>query len=137
VRRFLWDDEVIPPARTAAIIDQSQQMFGERRCGLWGVWTHDSPDLVGFCGLWPFRNPPEIELLFGVAEQHWGRGHAVEIADAIVRYAFESLEMPVVHASTDAANVQSVRVLEKLGFAFGGRETIAGLDTVFYERQRG
>jgi RimJ/RimL family protein N-acetyltransferase len=44
-----------------------------------------------------------------------------------------SLGMPVVKASTDGANTASIRVLEKLGFTFVRRATVAGLDTLFYE----
>jgi hypothetical protein len=71
VRRFLWDDEIIPLARTRAAIEQSQSMFDEQACGLWGAWPSASPNLVGFGGLWPFRDPPELELLYGVTEQLW------------------------------------------------------------------
>jgi len=134
VRRFLWDDEVIPIARTRVAIEQSQRMFRSQSVGLWSVWTNDSPHLGGFCGLSPFRAPPELELLYGVAERLWGRGYATEVGQAVIRYCFDSLDMPVVRASTDVANAASVRVLEKLGFRFVRRSTVGGLDTVFYER---
>jgi [ribosomal protein S5]-alanine N-acetyltransferase len=136
VRRFLWDDEVIPIARTLAAIEQSQRMFSERASGLWGVWPMDSPHLGGFGGLWPFRDPPERELLYGVAEDLWGRGYATEVAQAVLAYCFDALDMPVVRASTDVPNAASIRVLEKLGFSLTRRSTVGGLDTVFYELPR-
>jgi RimJ/RimL family protein N-acetyltransferase len=133
VRRFLWDDERIPTARTRAAIEQSRELFAERRFGLWGAWRRDRPALAGFGALWPFRAPPEFELLYGVAENEWGQGYAGEIADAVIGYCFTSLGMPAVRASTDAGNAASIRVLEKLGFGFVRREVVGGLDTVFYE----
>jgi RimJ/RimL family protein N-acetyltransferase len=136
VRRFLWDGEVIPIARTRATIEQSRRMFAEQGFGLWAVWPIDSPSLTGFAGLWPFREPPELELLYGVAEDRWGRGYATEVAQAVVACCFDSLDMPVVRASTDAANGASRRVLEKLGFGFVRRSTVGSLETVFYELQR-
>jgi RimJ/RimL family protein N-acetyltransferase len=136
VRRFLWDDEVIPIARTHASIEQNLRMFAELRHGLWGVWPIDAPALSGFAGLWPFRDPPELELLYGIAEHAWGNGYATEAAQAVATYCFESLGMPAVRASTDVANVASIRVLEKLGFQLTRRSTVGGLDTVFYELQR-
>jgi RimJ/RimL family protein N-acetyltransferase len=51
-------------------------------------------------------------------------------------YCFDWLDMPVVRASTDAANAASMRVLEKLGFSYVRRIRVGGLDTVFYERLR-
>ena len=134
VRRFLWDDEVIPIEQTRAAIEKSQQLFRDHRYGLWGAWPAASRDLAGFTGLWPFRDPPELELLYGVAEPRWGQGYAVEIAQAVLAYCFGPLQMPLVRASTDAANLPSVRVLQKLGFVFVRQNTTSGLDTVFFER---
>jgi ribosomal-protein-alanine N-acetyltransferase len=133
VRRFLWDDCVIPFEQTATTIETSVRLFAERGFGLWGARRHDRPRLVGFGGFWYFREPPELELLYGVAEEAWGAGVATDVGRAIVEYGRRSLRMPVIHASTDLANAASVRVLEKLGFRHTRRAAIAGLDTVFYE----
>jgi [ribosomal protein S5]-alanine N-acetyltransferase len=137
VRRFLWDDEIISLARTRAAIDQSKRMFEEQAFGLWGAWSSDSQNLIGFSGLWPFRDPPDLELLYGVTERLWGRGYAAEVAQAVMTYCFDSLHMPVVRASTDLANTASVRVLEKLGFRSVRRSTGGCLPTVFYEMRPG
>jgi ribosomal-protein-alanine N-acetyltransferase len=137
VRRFLWDDEIIPIARTRAAIEQSQRMFEEQAFGLWGAWSSASRNLIAFGGLWPFRDPPELELLYGVTDGHWGQGYAAETAQAVMTYCFDSLNMPVVRASTDVANTASVRVLEKLGFRCVRRSTVGCLPTVFYEMQSG
>lgn len=136
VRRYLWDDEVIPLDRTTEVIERSEQMFCGSRCGLWGAHWNDPARLAGFCGLWMFRETADLELLYGVAEDLWGHGYAAEMAEAVIAYCFGALDMSVVRASTDAGNSASVRVLEKLGFRFTRRETIAGLDTVFYARER-
>ena len=136
VRRFLWDDEIIPWARTEAMVAQSAEYFAARRFGLWGAWLGEQPAvLAGFGGIWPMHGPPEFELVYGVAEPLWNRGYATEIGGAITDYCFMQLAMPVVRASTDWGNSASSRVLEKLRFDFVRRGVSAGLDTVFYERQ--
>jgi RimJ/RimL family protein N-acetyltransferase len=99
-------------------------------CG--GVWPSDTRILSGFCGLWPFRDPPELELVYGIAEDLWGKGYAIEVAQAVIDYCFDSLDMSVVRASTAVPNAASIRVLEKLGFEFVRRATSGGRDTVFY-----
>jgi ribosomal-protein-alanine N-acetyltransferase len=136
VRRFLWDDEIIPLSRTEAAIAESRRQFAERGHGLWCAWLAKPRELCGFGGIWPFRDPPELELLYGVAEPLWGQGYATEIAQGIVGHCFQSLSMSVVRASTDAENVASIHVLEKLKFDFVDRKTVASLDTVFYELKR-
>jgi RimJ/RimL family protein N-acetyltransferase len=129
----LWDDKVIPISRTLEAIEQSEILFREHRCGLWSVTPLHASTLIGFGGLWPFRVPPEMDLLYGVAEAAWGRGYATEIAEAVTTHCFTRLAMPDVRASTDVANLASIRVLEKLGFRLVRRAVVDGLETVFYE----
>ena len=84
VRRFLFDDEVIPADRTREFLDRSEWLFRNEGYGLWGVRLHGRTDLVGFCGLWHFRDSPDPELVFGVSDPMVGRGFGTETARAIV-----------------------------------------------------
>jgi RimJ/RimL family protein N-acetyltransferase len=136
VRRFLWDDVVIPPARAAEVVSTSLGLFAQHRFGLWAARLTDTPEIVGCTGIWPFRSEQAFELLYGIAEPLWGQGYAGEIAAAILDYCYTTLGMPLVGASIDAPNVASGRVLEKLGFTRVRRATVDGLDLVFYERPR-
>jgi len=54
----------------------------------------------------------------------------------MLRHGFEALGLTEVVASTDAANVASVRVLEKAGMTWARQETFDGLDTVFFTAGR-
>ena len=81
-------------------------------------------------------HPPSLELLFGVAANHWNRGIATESSRCVIRYGFEELGFRGVEASTDRANTASVRVLEKLGMLFHRNELVDELDTVFYKLAR-
>jgi [ribosomal protein S5]-alanine N-acetyltransferase len=135
VRRFLWDDEVIPLDRTAEVVRTSGRLFAEQGFGLWAA-REPGGRLVGFAGFWHFREPPELELLYGVLDEAWGRGYATEAARAIVAYGHDVLQMPVIRASTDGGNTASVRVLARLGFELTRRATVNGLDTLFFEHRR-
>jgi RimJ/RimL family protein N-acetyltransferase len=136
VRRFLWDDEVIPLERTMAAVAESGRLFEAHRFGLWGARLHAARALVGFGGFWYFRDPPELELLYGVAAHRWNEGLATEMAGAVVDYGFEALGHQVIRASTDAGNRASVRVLEKLGFLAVRRAVAGDRDTVFHQLSR-
>lgn len=132
MRRFLWDDAVIPLERAIDALAASEADFDARAFGLWGLYGADSPALVGFCGL---RQGPlfvEPELLFGLTETHWGRGLATEAAHAVVGYAFGALRLAAVGAATDVGNDRSTRVLARLGMRFTRRGVHEGLDTLFY-----
>ena len=136
VRRYLWDGEIIPRERTDAAIAMSGELFERHDFGLWLMRERIDRSLAGFAGMWPFRGGETFELLYGVAEGLWGRGYAVEGAQAVIDHAFQVLDLPVIRASTDAANTASVRVLEKLGFARTQRQVVHGLDTVLFEKRR-
>ena len=132
VRRFLWDGEIIPLEQTAAIVDESERLFSTERRGLWGAWTRTDDALCGFGGFWMFRDPPELELLYGLGRAYWGQGLATELATAIVEYGIQQLHMREIRASTDPPNEASVRVLERLGFTLERRAVVGGLDTLFF-----
>ena len=76
---------------------------------------------VGSCG---FKGPPDadgiVEIAYGIAPEHQGRGYATEAAEALVAYAFASGQVRVVRAHTLPDNDASKRVLEKCGFQFIG-----------------
>lgn len=131
--RFIWDGKAIPFEQTADILERNEALFEQSGFGLWGAWVRDEPRLVGFTGLWHFREPPELELIYGVADDLCGRGYATEEAAAVMEYGVEELGMDVIRASTDAPNAASMRVLDKLGFRFVARRTVGGLDTRVYE----
>jgi ribosomal-protein-alanine N-acetyltransferase len=132
VRKYLWDDEVIARHRTASLVGESLRLFAAHGYGLWGARFYDREELVGFGGFWYFHTPPKLEVLYGIAAEHWNRGLATEIAQALIRYGFEELEFSEVRASTDAPNAASARVLEKAGLRFESRAVVDRLETLFY-----
>jgi ribosomal-protein-alanine N-acetyltransferase len=132
VRKYLWDDEAIPRERAASVIRVSKDLFEADGYGLWAVSRRDEKGVIGFSGFWYFREPPELELLYGLAPAHWGRGLATEAAKAIIRYGFEELSMSRIAASTDAANRSSVGVMQRAGMSFDKRASTGGLDTIYY-----
>ena len=136
VRRYLWDDELISRERAAAVIEESIAAYESGGLGLWGVFRHDEELLVGFCGFWFFHEPPQLQLLYGIAPEHWGRGLATEAARAMMKYGFEELSFERIEASADAPHLASLRVMEKAGMRFEKRVCANGLDTVYYAAAR-
>jgi len=118
VRRYLWDDQLVPHTRAAAIVDASLMCFTARGFGLWAIRLTAATNLSGFCGLRPAETGNDIELLYGLAPRHWGCGLATEAARAVLRYGFETLRLARIIAATDAPNVGSIRVLERLGMRY-------------------
>ena len=57
----------------------------------------------------------QAEMGFWIAVEHWRRGYASEAAEAIVRFAFETLRLNRVYAHYLVRNPASGRVLQKAG----------------------
>jgi ribosomal-protein-alanine N-acetyltransferase len=136
VRLFLWDEQILPPEQTAEIVERSSELFREQGYGLWAIRLRLNDDLIGFGGFWHFREPPELELILGVAPWLHGTGIATEAGTALIRHAFDELGFTEVRGSADVANTASVRLMEKLGMQQERRATVQGLDTVFYSLRR-
>jgi RimJ/RimL family protein N-acetyltransferase len=121
VRRFFWDDEVIPYERAEAAVRESVEDFGRHGFGLWiSERRQHRGDPIGFCGLRHLDDEPEVEILYGISPPEWGRGFATEVALAVLRYGFERAGLDRVLGIADAGNLASRRVLEKIGMTFEG-----------------
>jgi ribosomal-protein-alanine N-acetyltransferase len=136
VRRYLWDDEEIPPEQTAAVIAGSAELFAQKREGLWAVRLHGQPEIVGFAGYWYFFEPPERQILFGLQPGVWGRGLAVELAGELLRYGFEELGLDEIVGCTDEPNLASQKVMERAGMAVIGRQPGPKWENLRYLAQR-
>jgi ribosomal-protein-alanine N-acetyltransferase len=76
---------------------------------------------LGWCSLTRWNAAYRSSSLgYCFAEAAWGQGYATEAAGALLRWAFETLDLNRVQAETDTRNVASARVLEKLGFVHEG-----------------
>src|SRR5690606_38652938 len=56
------------------------------------------------------------EVGFMLAPAHWGKGYAAEAVRAVLRFAFEAMDLHRVEADVDPDNGASLRLLERLGF---------------------
>ncbi|TWP34304.1 GNAT family N-acetyltransferase [Leekyejoonella antrihumi] len=76
---------------------------------------------VGWCSLTRW-DPGYRSAAMGYCftEAVWGRGYATEAARAVLRWAYDTLDLNRVQAEADTRNIASARVLEKLGFVREG-----------------
>jgi ribosomal-protein-alanine N-acetyltransferase len=74
----------------------------------------------------PKLNDPTVlsedhEIGWHLLPARWGRGYVTEGASALVRYGFEQLKLPVLHAMVDSANARSIAVTKRLGMTHCGQ----------------
>jgi RimJ/RimL family protein N-acetyltransferase len=117
VMRFM--PAVLSRDESDAVFDRVQAHFKERGFGPFAVTLPPDDAFIGYVGLlvpgFEAHFTPCIEILWRLAAEHWNRGLATEGAQAVVRYAFETLGFDEVVSFTVPENLPSRRVMEKLG----------------------
>jgi ribosomal-protein-alanine N-acetyltransferase len=136
VRKFLWDDQVIPLETAVAVVESGVESFLRNGFGFWAICLKNRAGLIGFSGLRHFTEDGaesgEVEILYCVAPEQWGKGIATEAAKAVLRYGFVDLKLNRIYAGADPPNAASFRVIEKLGMKFARRTVINGVEAVYY-----
>ncbi len=85
--------------------------------GLWGVFSKETGDLIGRCGIQNnvINGRDEIDLGYVLDVSHWGYGYAIECTKAILSYAFNELHLERIVAQIHHLNIRSVKVAERIG----------------------
>jgi [ribosomal protein S5]-alanine N-acetyltransferase len=133
VRRYLWDNLVIPRERAEQMVRAMIAGAERNGRGMWLIHEQGADEPCGFCGFIPRDEPDHAQLIYGLAPSAWGRGYATESARAVMEYGFATLGLPKIAAAADVPNTASARVLERLGMRFVRREIVHGIDLLFYE----
>lgn len=85
--------------------------------GLFDVWAvRRGGLLVGHAEIKRTDEVDGHEIVYALAPDAWGGGLGTELARALVRYGFEALRLTEVHATVDARNAASLRLLGRIGF---------------------
>jgi len=105
----------------------------------WPIHWLEDDDFAGCCGLRPFQLEEGIlELGFHLRPKYWGRGLAGEAARVAIEYAFGTLGCKGLAAGHHPENVNSKKVLEKLGFRYTHDAVFPalGIEIPFYRLMR-
>lgn len=70
---------------------------------------------IGFCGLEYVRKSDFIDIRYGLIQDAWGKGLAVEAAQACIEFGFSHLNLPKIYGAAVPENRPSIAVLKKLG----------------------
>lgn len=111
-----------------------ENMYGFYGYGMWIVTEIRSPHIIGRAGLENREYEDGVELEMGyVIDPRWQhRGIAYEVCSAIMEYARENTDFPRLNALTEADNVASIALLEKLGFTYLEDTDVSGSRTRRY-----
>ncbi|MBW3571974.1 MAG: GNAT family N-acetyltransferase [Gemmatimonadetes bacterium] len=128
----LWNDAEVTRymggPRDRAAVAASIRAAAEappRPYDLWPVYEKSTGRLAGHCGFLEKEvdGRAEIELVYVIARDLWGRGYATEAAAALRDHAFADLGVTRLIGLIEPGNTASARVAEKVGMVLE-RETV-------------
>lgn len=107
------------PDAIALWIDRQQAHLAANGFCLWAIESQESGEFMGTAGLmrigYEDHFTPAVEVGWRLAHRFWGQGYAPEAARAAVQFGFEVKGLAEIVANTVAPNLNSRRVMEKLG----------------------
>jgi len=97
----------------------------------YGLFSKEKDELLGTCGYhcWIVdRDGTRAEIGFDLAPRYWGKGIMQEALRELIPMGFDLMQLQYIEATTEPKNVQSQKLLTKLGFK---REDVPK-DNLFY-----
>jgi RimJ/RimL family protein N-acetyltransferase len=117
--RNIGDREVrTEEAARRYIADGPLASYARHGFGLCAVTLAVTATPIGICGLLKRDALPDPDIGFAFLPAYWSKGYAIEAASAVTRYARDTLRLARLLAIVHPDNAPSIRLLEKLGFAF-------------------
>jgi len=86
----------------------------------WGFTLKETGELIGSGGAYYNDNEGMFEIGYCIMEEQWNKGLTTEAAKAMVDFVINKLQQTEVYANCAWENINSGKILEKLGFAYTG-----------------
>lgn len=121
------DSEVMKHVGDGVMTEEQAEVWWEKLfnkfypqgINIWAVFAKENSGYIGHAGIYPRPTKKEDwEFVYFLCREAWGKGYATEIAQRIIEYGFEDLNLPEVFATVDDDHSASIRVLEKAGMQF-------------------
>ncbi len=110
-----WNQR-LPPCYTPKMIkERIEKNYSKPNMGVWGIETKERK-LVGYINY--EEEPPRLRATIGIitSVESWGKGHAREALELIMRFLFEERGLQVVSLWTLSDRVRMIGLAQKLGF---------------------
>ncbi len=123
VKKFWGNEEVMKHCNGASsedLLPKTIQAY--RRCHLenglsvYALFEKNLEEVIGAAGFNLSGNIQEVELIYHFNQQAWGKGYATEAATACIELASKHGDVNLIFASASPDNIQSLKILEKIGF---------------------
>lgn len=124
VHKYLGNKPVKTKAESIKVIRGVLRQYQDRGIGRWVVTEKESGNFIGWSGL---RLNTEYNMNgftkyydvgYRLIPKYWGKGYATESGKAAVEYAFKTMKLSRLYATTEINNQASHNALLKIGLDY-------------------
>jgi ribosomal-protein-alanine N-acetyltransferase len=99
------------------LVNEIHDGFRRQAALKWGIARRTDNQIIGTTTLFNLNfDNRRCEVGYGLDRAEWGKGYMLETLRALLDYAFNVLDLHRIEADVDPRNMNSIRIVEKLGF---------------------
>lgn len=119
VTRYMFWKPHKDVSESAASIEKTLSRYESGYCWRWGIALKETDELIGIIDLLGVDEAAcSCTFAYMIAEEFWGRGFASEALSAVLRFAFEQMELETVWGEHFGPNGASGAVMRKAGMHY-------------------
>ncbi|WP_340023031.1 GNAT family protein [Paenibacillus sp. FSL K6-1096] len=121
VTRFMNISSFSDESQAVEMIELLSSLAKENQAIRYSIIESKSGRIIGSCGynMLDYDNA-RTEIGYDLGREFWGQGYASEAINALTKYAFNTLGFNRIEAKVEPANLNSIKVLQKLHFTLEG-----------------
>ncbi|MFK7748429.1 MAG: GNAT family N-acetyltransferase [Kordia sp.] len=129
--QYIGDRNIHTPGVAEEYIsDNLQKGYQKNGFGLWLMELKETATPIGMCGLVNRDSLDDVDIGFALLPKYERQGYTFETATATLKHAKEKLQISKIVAITDASNIASIGLLNKIGLKFEKELKLSEKDTV-------
>lgn len=104
-----------------AFIQKINESIAKGESYYWAICKHDDAALLGTICLFNINSEKSTaEIGYELLPAFQGKGIFKEVMPSVISFVFENIGLKIIEACVAPANISSIKLLEKHGFAAGG-----------------
>lgn len=121
VTKFMNINSFTDERQAVDMIEFLDKLSLENKAIRYSIFELESNRIIGSCGFnsLDFSNS-KAEIGYDMNKNDWGKGYAPEAIQSLLDYAFNTLQFNRIEAKVEPENINSIKVLQKLGFTLEG-----------------
>ncbi|WDD97869.1 GNAT family N-acetyltransferase [Thalassomonas actiniarum] len=118
-----------------AFVQNCARQYRENGFGHWAIFLTATNELVGLCGLNRHQIDAEeyVHVNYRLGSQYLGKGLATEAVNGVMDYCATSLNINDLSAIIEPSNINSIKVIERLGFKLIKQTMFKNLNVNIYQ----